>query len=58
MYFNFRLISNFNFRKVKKNQMIQLVNEQIHKLIFGKKNSIKKEKTKTYILSEKNPKIS
>ena len=39
----FRLISNFNSGRVKKNQMIQLVNKQIHELIFGKK-SVKKRK--------------
>ena len=34
----------FNSGRVKKKQMIQLMNKQIHKLISGK-NSIKKEKT-------------
>ena len=47
MYFYFRLILNINSSRVEKNpQMIQRVNKQIHKLIFVKKNSIKKEKTK------------
>ena len=39
------LIPNFNSGRVKKIQMIQLVNKQIHKLKFGKKFH-KKEKTK------------
>ena len=46
MHFYFRLILNFNSGSVKKIQMIQLVNKQIHKLIFVKKNYIKKEKSK------------
>ena len=37
MYFYFRLIPNFNSGRVKKPQMIQLVNKQIHNLIFGEK---------------------
>ena len=46
MYFYFKLIPNFNSGRVKKNkQMIQLVDKQIHKLIFGKK-SIKKKRLK------------
>ena len=39
IYFYFRLIPNFDSgSKKKKTQMIQLVNKQIHKLIFGGKN--------------------
>ena len=38
------LIPNFNSNRVKKDQMIQLGDKQIHKLIFAKKkNSIKKK---------------
>ena len=44
MYFYFRLIPNFNSGRVKKPQMIQLVNKQIHKLIFAKKFYLKKTK--------------
>ena len=38
MGFYFMSIPNFNSRRMKKNaQMIQLVNKEMHKLIFGKR---------------------
>ena len=36
MYFYFRFIPNFNSGSVKKPQLIQLVDKQVHKLMFGK----------------------
>ncbi len=44
MYFYFSLIHNFNTVRVKKKQMIQLLDEQIHKVIFGEKKIYKEGK--------------
>ena len=48
MYFFFRLISNFNSVRVKKTQMIQLVNTQID---IWEKKFHKKEKTKNIYIA-------
>ena len=45
MYFYFRLVPDFNSGRVKKPQMIQLVDKHMHKLVSGEK----KKRLKTCI---------
>ena len=56
MYFYFSLIPYFNYARVKKKQMIYIVNKQIHKLISEKKiYKARKDYKHTYCLKKNQP---